>query len=115
MQLIRKRKNANQWFLCAIGLALIPPHLVGKTWTEPMDEYIPSHRSSITFNDYSVHFLLIIFPEPITMLRVTAVDLILYFPFTPIFSDSSKFYVMNIYFSIIMRNNLEHLHQGDRS
>ena len=49
-----EKKKGRQWFLCAIGLALIPPHLVEKAWTEAMDEYTPDHVSSIKFNDYIV-------------------------------------------------------------
>ncbi|CAF1496921.1 unnamed protein product [Rotaria sordida] len=37
-----------------ICLALIPRHLVEKTWTEAMDEYTPNHVASIKFNDYMV-------------------------------------------------------------
>ncbi|CAF1997537.1 unnamed protein product [Rotaria magnacalcarata] len=32
------RKDTKEWFLAAIGLALIPPNLVEKIWTEAMDE-----------------------------------------------------------------------------
>ncbi|CAF4475684.1 unnamed protein product [Rotaria sp. Silwood2] len=49
-----EKKKASTWFLCAIGLALIPRNLVEKTWTEAMDEYTPNHVSSIKFNDYMV-------------------------------------------------------------
>ncbi|CAF3119123.1 unnamed protein product [Rotaria sp. Silwood2] len=49
-----EKMKSTKWFLCAIGLALIPPHLVEKTWAEVMDEYTPSHRSAIKFNDYMV-------------------------------------------------------------
>ncbi|CAF4332865.1 unnamed protein product [Rotaria socialis] len=48
------RKNAKDWFMAAIGLALIPPNLVEKTWIEAMDEKTPTHRSSVKFNDYMV-------------------------------------------------------------
>ncbi|CAF1538322.1 unnamed protein product, partial [Adineta steineri] len=40
--------------MAAIGLALIPPNLVEKTWIEAMDEKTPTHRSSVKFNDYMV-------------------------------------------------------------
>lgn len=48
------RKKAKEWLLAAIGLALIPPNLIEKTWTEAMDEITPDHRSSVKFNDYMV-------------------------------------------------------------
>ncbi|CAF4355042.1 unnamed protein product [Rotaria magnacalcarata] len=48
------RKDTKEWFLAAIGLALIPPNLVEKIWTEAMDEKMPSHRSCVKFNDYMV-------------------------------------------------------------
>ncbi|CAM2724926.1 unnamed protein product [Rotaria socialis] len=49
-----EKRKGSQWFLCAIGLALIPVHLVEKTWAEAMDEHTPNHRSSVKFNDYIV-------------------------------------------------------------
>ena len=49
-----ERKNAREWFLAAVGLALIPPSLIEKTWTAAMDEKTPTHRSSVKFNDYMV-------------------------------------------------------------
>ncbi|CAF1549953.1 unnamed protein product [Adineta ricciae] len=48
------KKKANQWFLSAIGLALIPPNIIENTWTMAMDESTPDHHSSIKFNDYLV-------------------------------------------------------------
>ncbi|CAF3328587.1 unnamed protein product [Rotaria socialis] len=49
-----EKKKANDWFLCAIGLALIPQHLVERTWTDDTDESTPHHHSSVKFNDYLV-------------------------------------------------------------
>ena len=49
-----EKKRADHWFLAAIGLALIPPELVERTWEEVMDEYTPKHVSAIKFNDYLV-------------------------------------------------------------
>ena len=49
-----EKKRADHWFLAAIGLALIPPELVERTWAEVMDEYTPKHVSAIKFNDYLV-------------------------------------------------------------
>ena len=49
-----ERKNARDWFLAAVGLALIPPSLIDKTWTAAMEEKTPTHRSSVKFNDYMV-------------------------------------------------------------
>ena len=48
------RKNTRDWFLVAVGLALIPSGLIEKTWTTAMDEKRPTHRSSVKFNDYMV-------------------------------------------------------------
>ncbi|CAF3003323.1 unnamed protein product [Rotaria socialis] len=45
---------SNDWFLCAIGLALIPQHLVERIWTDATDESTPHHHSSVKFNDYLV-------------------------------------------------------------
>lgn len=47
-------KKETKWFLCAIGLALVPPHLVEKIWTEAMDDFTPTHHSAVKFNDYMV-------------------------------------------------------------
>ena len=47
-----ERKSARDWFLAAVGLALIPPSLIEKSWTAAMDEKTPTHRSSVKFNDY---------------------------------------------------------------
>ncbi|CAM4871808.1 unnamed protein product [Rotaria socialis] len=52
--LTEEKRKGSQWFLCAIGLALIPVHLVEKTWAEVMDEHTPNHSSSIKFNGYIV-------------------------------------------------------------
>ncbi|CAM2715360.1 unnamed protein product [Rotaria socialis] len=49
-----EKKRADHWFLAAIGLALIPPELVERTWMEVMDEYTPEHASATKFNDYLV-------------------------------------------------------------
>jgi hypothetical protein len=49
-----EKKKATEWFLCAIGLALVPPYLVEKIWTEAMDDYTPAHHSAVKFNDYMV-------------------------------------------------------------
>ena len=49
-----EKKRADHWFLAAIGLALIPPELVERTWAEAMDEYTLEHVSAIKFNDYLV-------------------------------------------------------------
>jgi hypothetical protein len=49
-----EKKKAHEWFLCAIGLALIPPSLVPNTWIAAMDESTPNHRASVKFNDYIV-------------------------------------------------------------
>ena len=49
-----EKKRADHWFLAAIGLALIPPELVERTWAEVTDEYTPEHVSAIKFNDYLV-------------------------------------------------------------
>jgi hypothetical protein len=49
-----EKKRADHWYLAAIGLALIPPELVQRTWMEVMDEYTPEHVSATKFNDYLV-------------------------------------------------------------
>ena len=49
-----ERKNARDWFSAAVDLALIPPNFIETTWTAATDEKIPTHRSSIKFNDYMV-------------------------------------------------------------
>ena len=49
-----ERRKASHWFLCAIGLALIPPSLVGNTWITAMDENTPNHGAGVKFNDYIV-------------------------------------------------------------
>ena len=49
-----ERKNAEDWFLAAVGLALIPPSLIEKTWTAAMDGKTLTHCSSVKFNDYMV-------------------------------------------------------------
>ena len=51
---MKKEKNARDWFLVAVGLALIPSTLIQKTCTAAMDEKTPTHRSSVKFNDYVV-------------------------------------------------------------
>ena len=52
--LMKKRKKSCQWFLCAIGLALIPPYLVEKAWAEAMNDSTSDYVSSIKFNNYIV-------------------------------------------------------------
>ena len=42
-----EKKRADHWFLAAIGLALIPPELVERTWPEVMDEYPREHVTSM--------------------------------------------------------------------
>ena len=49
-----EKKHADHWFLAAIGLTLVPPELVERTWAEVMDEYTPEYVSAIKFNDYLV-------------------------------------------------------------
>ena len=49
-----EKKRADHWFLAAIGLAMIPPELVERTWAEFMNEYTPEHVSAIKFNNYLV-------------------------------------------------------------
>ena len=52
--LTEEQKKGTNWFLCAIGLALVPPFLVEKVWAEAIDDFTPEHQSSIKFNDYMV-------------------------------------------------------------
>ena len=50
-----ENKKADHWIQGAIGLALIPPTLVERTWVSLMDEYTPDgYDTASQFNDYMV-------------------------------------------------------------
>ncbi|CAF1600933.1 unnamed protein product [Didymodactylos carnosus] len=49
-----ERKQADHWFLGAIGLALIPADIVESTWVDIIDLYSPDYAGAVTFNDYLV-------------------------------------------------------------
>ena len=51
---VKKRKKANERFLSAIGLALIPRNLIERTWTTAMYDLTPDHHNANAFNDYLV-------------------------------------------------------------
>jgi len=46
--------NATNWFNGAVGLALIPPHLVQNTCVDLMDNYTVDEPGGDKFNDYLV-------------------------------------------------------------
>ncbi|CAF0990573.1 unnamed protein product [Didymodactylos carnosus] len=49
-----ERKQADHWFLGAIGLALIPADIVESTWVDIIDLHTQDYAGAVTFNDYLV-------------------------------------------------------------
>ncbi|CAF1563135.1 unnamed protein product, partial [Didymodactylos carnosus] len=45
-------ESSINWFRGALGLALIPLHIVSETWANIMSEYTPDDPAATTFNDY---------------------------------------------------------------